>query len=45
MTLSYTPTAQMWETFRGGADLIREAVELVLDRERSVVTAEVYHTP
>ena len=32
MTLSDTATAQLWETFRagGGAGLIREAVELVL---------------
>ena len=31
MALSDTATAQLWETFRvgGGADLIREAVDLV----------------
>ena len=32
MTLSDTATAQLWESFRagGGASLVREAVELVL---------------
>ena len=42
MTLSDTATAQLWETFRarGGAGLIREAVELVLQELIEAETTE-----
>ena len=42
MTLSDTATAQLWETFRasGGAGLIREAVELVLQELIEAEAAE-----
>ena len=43
MTLSDTATAQLWETFRagGGAGLIRDAVELVLQELIEAEAAEV----
>ena len=42
MTLSDSATAQLWETFRagGGAGLIREAVELVLQELIEAEAAE-----
>ena len=42
MTLSDTATAQLWETFRagGGAELIRDAVELVLQELIEAEAAE-----
>ena len=43
MTLSDSATAQLWETLRasGGAELIREAVELVLQELIEAEAAEV----
>ena len=42
MALSGTATAQLWETFRagGGAGLIREAVEMVLQEMIEAEAAE-----